>query len=293
MLRVRPLMLASVVCFALVLVNVAPVNLGLGGDAAFAKDDNAKGNGKGVGAAAANARGTSALAPGHNKTGAAAASAAAVQTTTKAPKTPGLDSELAGLHAANANLQAFKNASPNSKVGQLAAYAKAKVGVEDAITVRDSAQAALSSATTAKAAAQSAYDASTGALTRNYGYTDTSLTALHAKRLQLSNTLATTSDPAQRSALQREIAAVDTAVADTSELAAAQLAVARSTATLAAAQQNVANAQLAADTALTTAANDNRTPVDPAAKEWVDAQLEAGGVLDYYRGLSPIAPLFR
>jgi hypothetical protein len=282
-LHLRPVLFASVACLALGLVNLGPAGLGTG--AALAKNDQAvNGKGRPATVVTANAKGKSASAPGHNKPNVKLPSTTD-DLATKGAKTPGLDAQLASLHAANANLQAFKNASPNSKVGQIAAYARAKVGAENAVAIRDATQTALGTATTAKAAAQSAYDASTAVLRNRYGYADTSVAALQVKRMALTNALATTTDLTRRAALQSELAAVDTALSDSSRLASAQLAVDRAAATLVTAERNLGNAQTAADTALNLAANDNRTPVDPAAKAWVDAQLESGGVFDYYRSL--------
>src|SRR5207248_262660 len=58
----------------------------------------------------------------------------------------GLDAKLGALHAVHANLQAFIHASPNSRVGKLAAYAKALVGLEGDAAVVAAAQALLDGA---------------------------------------------------------------------------------------------------------------------------------------------------
>jgi hypothetical protein len=196
---------------------------------------------------------------------------------------------LGGLHAANANLQAFIHASPDSRVGRIAAYAEGTLAVETAVALLGGAQAALDAATAAATAAQATYDASAASLTATYGYSDTSGAALLARQMELAAVDTTMMTAEQLAAHNAEVAAVAAALAASDELAAAQLAQEEAAATLADAAQVVADAELAAAEALDAAANPNRTPVDPLAKAWVDTQLQAGGVLDYFRGLAATA----
>src|SRR5690606_35998476 len=68
------------------------------------------------------------------------------------PKT--LDDRIGALHAVKANLQAYIHASPNSRIGRVATYAKALVAAE-------SADEAVASATAALAAAKMEFDGAT------------------------------------------------------------------------------------------------------------------------------------
>jgi hypothetical protein len=339
--KTRILLIAGASAAAVVLSNVAPPILGLGGPAAFAKndhDDNGNGNGGGNGKgndngseiANANASGgnsgggnsgnetrgpsseratggsgkSAVSPPGLNKPAVSTAvvtttpgksagtaqskSLATAATSAAKPaagnaKTPGLDAQIAGLHAANANLQAFIHAAPNSKVGEIAAYAKAEVAVEIAAAVRDAAQATLDAATATLATAGTTYADAIAVLTTTYLYADTSDAALQARLIDLAATDTSMFTPDQIDALNAEIAAVNTALADSTALADAQLAYDTAAGALATAETDLAAAQTAMDGALNAAANPNRTPVDPAVKAWVDAQLEAGGILDYFR----------
>jgi hypothetical protein len=292
-MNVRSLLIASVAGAAFVVVNIAPPVLGVGSRPALAKDDKDKGgdNGNRGGNAggresasaegATSPKGKSASAPGHNRPSEASSAVAA--------KTPGLDAMLGGLHAANANLQAFIHASPNSRVGRIGAYAEGTVAVETAVALRDGAQAALDAATAAATAAGAAYDASIAALTGTYGYSDTSGAALLVRQAELAAVDTTTMTAEQLAAHNAEVAAVEAALAASADLAAAQLGQQEAAATLANAEQMVADAELAAAQALDAAANPNRAPVDPLAKAWVDTQLQAGGVFDYFRGLAATA----
>jgi hypothetical protein len=202
-------------------------------------------------------------------------------TTEPAPapvKTKSLDSQIASLHAANANLQAFIHASPNSKVGQIAAYAKAEVAVETAQAALAAAQTAAATASATLTAAQTARATDVAVLTAPpYSLTDTTDAGLQT---QLATLTAVTMPTAQQTA---EIAAINQALADSAAVAAAQVAVDTAATAIATATTDLATAQTTATTALDAAANDNRTPVDPAVQAWVDAQLAANGVLDYFR----------
>src|SRR5206468_2022067 len=163
-------LLAAFASVAFVTVYAGPGALDLGAKPAFAKNDDGNGGGNGNGRGSnrgssptvtqtvtTNGSGKSAGsgkpagAPGQAaKTKDVAPTLATVVVPPKpnlAPATSGkpkgLDAQIASLHAVNANLQAFIHASPNSQVGQIAAYAKAEVTVQVATAAQVAAQAAF------------------------------------------------------------------------------------------------------------------------------------------------------
>ena len=251
---------------------------------------NGNGNGGGPSSQSSSSPGKSASAQGQNKASdsssvtVAKASALAVD---KAAKAPGLDAKVAGLHAVNANLQAFIHASPNSRVGRIAAYAMATVAVEDATVARDVAQGAFDAALLTLSEATDAHNAAVAVLTDVYGYADTSSDALQASKdaLLLADTSAYT--PVELAAYNAEVAAIDQALAEAAALAAAQMAYDDANQTLMNAEQNLADAGNAATDAFNAAGNANRIPVNDAVKTYVDTKLEQGGILDYYRAQDP------
>ena len=289
-------------------VSIAPSTFILGSNPVFAKNDgdhgngggndrdngndkaaargNGGGNGGGNGASAHSdsagvSHGKSDSAPGQDKSSSGPGSRVVnffkglVDPPAAKPK--GLDAQIASLHAANANLQAFMHASPNSKVGQIAAYAKAEVAVETATAALAAAQTAAASAAAALTTAQTAHTADVALLTAApYNLTNTSDAALQALLPTVTDTV--------------EIAAINKALADSAAVAAAQVAVDTSATAVATATTDLATAQATATTALDTAANDNRTPVSPEVQAWVDAQLAANGVMDYFRSLATPPP---
>jgi hypothetical protein len=141
------------------------------------------------------------------------------------------------------------HANPRSEPGRIALYAQGVVAVEKAQVAVDTAAAAL--------------DSSLAGFKVSYpAYPDYSLDTLQMRADYLM-------------ALPMPTAA------ETAELAALQTVLASQQAMdLMNAEEQLASAQADADAALALAAN---KPVNDAVKAWVDAQLEAGGVLDYYR----------
>jgi hypothetical protein len=316
----RRLLLATTLLTGAFALSVAvPADIGVGGaPAALAKSDNAGGNGNGNGADHGNGNGKSdvadngrgdrgadkadgngfgggkglglgkladflsgkAAAPGQNKAAGVANAAPANA------KVPGLDAKVASLHAVNANLQAYIHASPNSKVGMIAAYAASLVDVENAAAVRDAAQAVFDMADANLAAANQLYAEAMDALVVTYGYEDTSLEGLQARRDALAATDTSMMTADEIAALNAELMAVDEALAAIEEVAMAEAAYAEADMALAEAELALTEAEAGATTALDAAANDNRTPVDPEVKAYVDAKLEEGGILDYYRALA-------
>lgn len=206
----------------------------------------------------------------------------------------GLDAKVAGLHAVNANLNAFIHASPNSRVGEIAAYARAVVGGETADAALVTAQETVDGATVALNEANGIHATDVGVLTDQYGYTDTSAAGLEQAKADLLLVDTSQMTPEQLEAHNAEIAAVDAAIASGAEAEAAQVALNQANDDLLAAQQAAAEAEAIALAALDEAANANRLPVDAEVKLYVDAQLEAGGILDYYRSQvpppAPVAP---
>ncbi len=220
--------------------------------------------------------GNSVNAPGHNK----GSGSAPVVASVPAPVPNG--GLIASLHAANANLQAFIHASPNSKVGQIAAYAMAAVDAEAAAMAADTAQMTFDMAAADLADATSALVDSLGVLTDTYGYMDTSTMTLETS---LADLMAL--DPTTLTADQEaEMMALEQALADAAAMDTAQIAYDDANAALMTAEQELADAEAAATDALNAAANDNRTPVSDDVKAYVDTTLEDGGVLDYYRALA-------
>ena len=138
--------------------------------------------------------GKSASAPGQQKSVSPTVASAAN------PQGLSLDAMVAGLHAAHANLEAFIHANPNSKVGELAVYAKAVVAVEaagaavqdatnkvtDATTQVADATTQVADATTALNNATDTYNQDVQGLIDNYdlvnnfGLADTSAASLQA-----------------------------------------------------------------------------------------------------------------
>lgn len=202
----------------------------------------------------------------------------------------GLDARVAGLHAVNANINAFIHANENSRVGEIAVYAMAVVGGEVAEAAVVAAQDALDDAALALIDANDLHAANVGILTDQYGYADTSPEALEQAKadLLLIDPAQLPSD-AEREAYFAELAAVDAALASGAAAADAQIAVNDANEDLLAAQQAAAEAEALAVAALEEAANANRLPVDDDVRLYVDTQLEEGGVLDYYRGQLPPA----
>jgi hypothetical protein len=149
--RIRNGALACAVA-ALALAPAAIVFTAATGGAAFAKGEGGGGNGGGNGNGGGSdgqgqsgksyssndggiSAGKSASAPG--KSGDRSAKAAPAARSSKdakagdAIKNGAVASELKGLNAAHANLQAYANAAPNSQVGRIAAYREAYLAFEE------------------------------------------------------------------------------------------------------------------------------------------------------------------
>jgi hypothetical protein len=261
--------------------------LGLGNQPAHAKNDKEDNDDRGNGNANGHEKndhadsapkGESASAPGHNKSSSTPESVSAARF--GATGTP--DTKRGALNAVHANLEAFIHASPNSKVGQIAAYARASVALETAIAIPGGDQAAVEAANDALAAAQAAYDISVMYLTGAFaGFDDVSDEALEAESAEINSAIATSTDPGLLAILEARLAAVEAVLANSAELAALRLAVAQAEGEVVDAAA-IAQAELVAIEALNAAAGG---PVDPATKAWLDAQLQASGVLDYFRSL--------
>jgi hypothetical protein len=198
-----------------------------------------------------------------------------------------LDARAAGLHAVNANLQAFIHASPNSRVGEIAAYAMAVVGEENAEAAVTAAQTEFDNASLALNDASAAFAEDAAVLTDQYGYTDTSAVALQDAKDALLLTDTSQMTPEEVAALNAEIAAIDEALASAADVETAQIAYNDAETALTEATDAAAEAEALAIAALDEAANANRVPVDADVKLFVDTQLEAGGILDYYRAQAP------
>lgn len=108
------------------------------------KGGNGKGNGGGGGRGNSGSSGKSASA-----SSAGGASAAGGQGQTK---TKNLRAQMGALNAVNASATAMLNASPNSRVGKIAAYAAASSGVQDAQAAVDEAERLLNEAISAAVA---------------------------------------------------------------------------------------------------------------------------------------------
>jgi hypothetical protein len=160
-----------------------------------------------------------------------------------------IEAKAGPLNSARANLQAFIHANPKSEVGKIAIYAKAVVAVEEA--------------TAAVGVAAAAFDASLVAFKIAYpGYPDYDIQTLLDRQAELSNlAMPTPQETAELIAL--------TAVLSTQEATNLQAAL-----------DELEQAQLAEAAALANAA---KKPVDGETQAWLDAQLETGGILDYYR----------
>ena len=297
----RRLVIAGIAAFSLVSVSAVSPDHGLiGSQPALAKGGNSDGGGNGGGNGNGNANsngngnggngvaasqsnvtpGKSASAPGQNKSSGSPAVVVKASANANAAKTVGLDAKVAGLHAVDANLNAFIHASPNSRVGKLAAYAMAVVVVEGAVEARDAAQEAFDAASTALSGATDAYDAAIAVLTDVYGYTDTSSDALTAQKDALLLTDTGLFTPDEIDALNTEIAAIDEALAQGAAVEVAQSTYDEANLALIDAEAALAEAEGAATDALDAAAN---KPVDDEVKMYVDTRLEEGGILDYYR----------
>jgi len=159
------------------------------------------------------------------------------------------NADLGALHAVNANLQAYIHANPKSRVGKMAVYAKALIVVENDTT-------AVNNATTAFDDTLALFEAAYTA-----GYADYDIATLQARYDELAalGAAATAEQMNEMTALQAVLQSYDV---------------------LQAAQQTLATDQGLADAALDDAAN---KPVTSDVKDYVQAALETGGILEYYR----------
>lgn len=265
-------------------VTIAPAFVGF--DAAYAKNggEGGKGNGGGNGNGNGGDRGNSGNAgksgeAGGKKSGSQSAASTGdtgvsgkttgkptvtASGTTKKSNHGALASQLKGLNAAHASAQAFANASPNSKVGQLRAYAEANnaaLAAEDAAAAAAAEVARLAGLTPEEAALefpdpvgydQAAYDS---ALAEAQAAAEISGDLTEVERLQnLSAEERATSYPS-----------------DWDPAAAQAEAVAEATAAQAAADAAAAEAAALADTALADAGGANLTP---EARAYLDSLLE-------------------
>jgi hypothetical protein len=260
------------------------------GSGGSASSGNSSAGNKSGGAGSAGA-GQTASAGGKAKktaTGATGEVALAAKGNAKAAKVPGLDAKVGALHAVNANLQAFIHASPNSRVGKIAAYAAATVAVEGAeadvaaaTVTRDAAQATLDTATTEFLADEAAL---TGLATPYGGYSYAGYTAetLEARAAELTGLIDGGTLP--------DTATIDAVTAErdlVTGLSESLGAFNDATADFADAEQNLADAETAAEaaeSAATTALEDAANkPVDEEVRGYVDGALETKGILDYFR----------
>ena len=148
--------------------SLAPVEFAPGPfspDAAFAKSENGKGGGnggdkggKGVGGAFAKAtkKGGDLINSVFGKDKAKAKKPSSAKATTSVetvtvPREKNIKARMAALNAANADINAFMNASPNSRVGRIRAYADANFAAEQAAAAVEEAKATLAEAETALA----------------------------------------------------------------------------------------------------------------------------------------------
>jgi len=290
----RNLIIAGLAGCALLLVIPASATFDLLGlQPAFAKNGGGNGNGGGHSANAHSSSqgagpGNSASAPGHNKSSATprlANTNAPTPAPTKGPRAKGLDARIARLHAVNANLQAFLHANLQSTVGKLKVYAMAVVDTEEAAAARDIAEGTFNTASMALGDAKDAYDASVMVLTDTYGFGDTSTDALQAQKGAILTTDTSGFEPEELQTYNDEIAAIDQALADAAALNEAQTAYDAADRAFMEADKALADAEMATSDALNAAANRNRVPVDEDVKTYVDTELEAGGVLDYFRAM--------
>ncbi len=288
MFRLRTFIVVGFAGCALALASVGPTSIHLGTQPALAKNGHGGGNGNSASASnkssgggpgkSASVSGKSASARGHSAKPTSAPTAAEA-----VDKPRGLDAKVAGLHAVNANLSAFIHASPNSRVGRIAAYAMDLVKVEDATAAQVAAQMTLDDAATALSEAQSTWWDSVQVLSEQFGYADISSDALEASMTALLATDTTGFSEDELAAHEAERAAIEQALASAAVVDAAQTAYDTANDTLKETDQALADAEETANDALNAAANANRTPVDDEVKTYVDAALEEGGILDYFR----------
>jgi len=271
MIRAKTLATA-VALSALILGPLSPISADFGAAPAFAKG-NGGGHGGGKGGNAGQKGGNAtATGVGKAKTNGSAKKFAATTTTDGSvatlPNANGkMASELKGLNAYHASETAFANASPNSQVGRIAAYREAALGTIAAGDAAAAAAAALGDASTALSDSEQALadldagytgrttaeiDADIAGLDPTAADYQSSLDALNSERIAAEDY------ETQRTALEDQIAANQTAVSD------AETA-------LADAETALADAQTAEGDALTTAAN-GRTLSDPAI-EFLREQL--------------------
>ena len=98
-------------------------------------------------------------------------------------------------------------------------------------------------------------------------------------------------DRGDNAALNAEMKAIDTLTGANDAVTAAQNDVQTKQDALTAAQDTATGDTTAAEDLLAAAANKPMADDDKAdIKGYVDAQLEAGGILDYYRSLQPTSP---
>jgi hypothetical protein len=282
------------------LISATVVTTEFGSTVAYAKNDKSSGKGKSnkSGSNKSSSKGKSASAAGKSKSSTfGPASKGKLQSRdasivpvsaklTKKEKIPGLDAKLGALHAMNANINAYIHASPNSRVGKIATYARSLVDVEDAETAVNDATDALNLAQDSLTAAETNLNnalAELGGLTPYgaYTYADFAPETLAARQAELRVALQTAVDDVEIAAINAELQA--NAAANTNQMAFDEASEAFNEATedFADAESDLMTAEEDATTALNDAAN--RTPVDEETRSYVDGQLEDRGILDYFR----------
>lgn len=297
----RPLA-AAIAGSALVLALTLPVVPGFLGTApAFAKDgnsgghSNAGGNGGGnsggggqspaASSLTAGGPGQSGNAPGHLKLKkidvASTSEGGVVPAVTGKNKTKGLDAQIGALHAVHANLQAFIHANPNSRVGRIAAYAKSTIAVEGLTQDLADKLAQLAASQIAVTDAETAFGGSTELADFAVvvpGDAVLSFTELQDRLATLSTADPLTLTPDETT----ELAALTTLL---NSQPAMNLAAATQTAADLATEAETTQALLdaAEQTAADALAAAGNKPITDAVKAYVDAALQDGGVLDYYR----------
>ena len=191
------------------------------------------------------------------------------------------DKDLAILHAARANIQAWINS--NGVPHLIAVAVGAKLDEATAEEARNLAQEAFDIAEAELTTATEGYDAAIGELTGVYMYVDVSPAALQLARDALVATDTTTFAPEQLEAYNAEIAAIDATLAAAMSVETAQTAYNTADGALMTAETDLADAVLATSDALNAAATPSRRPVvDENIMNWLLMMAEQNGMLDYY-----------
>jgi hypothetical protein len=276
------------------LVNVSIVTTEFGSTAAYAKSNKSnKGGGH-----KSSSKGKSASAAGKSKSTGGPASNAKSQSDTspvvtvsvkkaaKAEKIPGLDAKLGALHAMNANINAYIHASPNSRVGKIATYARSLVSVENAQTAFDDATELLNQVQDDLTNAQTDLDNSLADLAvldpyGDYDYPDFTPDTLAARQAELETALATAATQDEIDAINSELDAIATANANRMAFDDATDSFNEASDNFDSAESDLMIAEDDAESALNDAAN--KTPIDDETRAYVDGQLEDRGILDYFR----------